>query len=189
MKTCVKCGGGFPATVEYFYREKTTKDGLKSWCKKCHVAYNHNRREQNREMYREYNRKWRGNNIEKVREALNCYRAKNPWVRISNSVSGHIRKSLADGKGGRRWELLVGYTLDDLMSHLELQFKPGMLWDNFGEWHIDHIRPVSDFHFESCEDLEFKQCWSLWNLQPMWGKDNLSKGNKCDAPPLPLHSG
>ena len=53
-----------------------------------------------------------------------------------------------------------------------------MNWDNYGEWHIDHIKPISSFIFESSEDEEFKRCWSLDNLQPMWGIENIKKGNK-----------
>jgi len=201
MKTCSKCLKDLPATEEYFYRHSRSKDGFQYWCKKCNIAYGHNHREQNKEMYRGHRRKWRRNNIEQAREALclwrkrnpghhaqylKSYNAENPWARIRNSVSNKIRKSLVGGKGGRSWELLVGYTLDELMAHLESQFKPGMSWDNFGEWHIDHIRPVSDFDFTTTDDPEFKACWSLWNLQPLWGKDNLIKGSNCEAPPLPL---
>ena len=66
------------------------------------------------------------------------------------------------------------------MSHIESQFKEGMSWKNHGihGWHIDHIRPISSFNFESCNDPEFKECWALENLQPLWAKENLSKSNK-----------
>jgi len=45
-------------------------------------------------------------------------------------------------------------------------------------WHIDHIRPISAFSFTVPEDPEFKECWALNNLQPLWAFDNLSKGGK-----------
>ena len=117
-------------------------------------------------------------------------RRANPKFRVSDNVSGAMRKSIAERKAGRHWEDLVGYTLDDLMNHLESQFTKGMVWENYGNggWHIDHIRPVSDFNFSSPEDPEFVACWSLWNLQPLWARDNFSKRDKCPAPPLPLVS-
>lgn len=113
-----------------------------------------------------------------------------PKTRISRGISQYICLSLKNGKQGYHWEDAVGYSLDDLMTHLESQFTKGMTWENHGKrgWHIDHIRPVADFNFESPDDPEFKECWSLWNLQPMWAKDNLSKGGKCIAPPLPLRN-
>jgi hypothetical protein len=55
-----------------------------------------------------------------------------------------------------------------------------MTWDNYGEWHIDHIKPISSFTFETCDDEQFKECWSLENLQPMWGVENIKKGNKIN---------
>jgi hypothetical protein len=64
------------------------------------------------------------------------------------------------------------------MNHLEKQFTKGMTWDNYGEWHVDHIRPMSSFNFTSVDDPEFKECWALCNLQPLWELDNLSKGSE-----------
>jgi hypothetical protein len=98
--------------------------------------------------------------------------------RLNMRFASYLRQCLRRGKNGRHWEIIVGYTLEDLMNHLESQFKDGINWDNFGKWHIDHIIPVSAFHFESYDDPEFKACWALSNLQPLWALDNLKKGNK-----------
>ena len=63
------------------------------------------------------------------------------------------------------------------MYKLESQFKDGMTWYNYGEWHVDHIKPISLFNFKHPTDNEFQECWSLDNLQPLWAIDNLSKGS------------
>jgi hypothetical protein len=78
---------------------------------------------------------------------------------------------------------LLGYDLSDLRSHLESKFRDGMTWERFmsGEIHIDHIRPVSSFNISSDRCEEFKECWSLSNLQPLWAIDNLKKGSKIDV--------
>lgn len=57
-----------------------------------------------------------------------------------------------------------------------------MTWENHGihGWHIDHKIPVSAFKFKKPEDEDFKLCWSLKNLQPLWAFDNISKKNKID---------
>ena len=68
---------------------------------------------------------------------------------------------------------------EDLEKHLESKFEEGMSWDNYGEWHIDHIIPQSHFDINSADCEEFKKCWSLENLQPLWKKDNLKKSNNA----------
>jgi hypothetical protein len=93
-----------------------------------------------------------------------------------------MRQSLNGGKCGRRWTELVGWTVDDLKQHLESQFTEGMTWDNHGQvgWHIDHKIPVSSFNITSYKCNDFKKCWSLNNLQPLWYDDNIRKGNKVE---------
>jgi len=61
------------------------------------------------------------------------------------------------------------------MRHIERQFTKGMSWDNIDKWHIDHIVPVSSFKFETPDDPDFKACWALTNLRPLWAKENQTK--------------
>lgn len=100
--------------------------------------------------------------------------------RLSNRLSKAIGKSLKGNKNGNHWEDLVGYTLNSLIKHFKKLFRPGMTWENYGEWHIDHIIPISIFNFTRPEHRDFKRCWALKNLQPLWAKENLEKHNKTD---------
>lgn len=75
---------------------------------------------------------------------------------------------------------LLGFTRDELMANLERQFVKGMTWRNMGEWHIDHVVPKSSFEFTTAEDANFKRCWALTNLRPLWSEKNLSKGSKVE---------
>jgi len=72
----------------------------------------------------------------------------------------------------------LGYDIDALRDHIEKQFNDGMMWENYGKWHIDHIIPASMFRYSSFHDKEFKECWALENLRPLWAKDNLQKSNR-----------
>lgn len=98
--------------------------------------------------------------------------------KLSLCISAQIRHSLNGNKNGRHWEDLVNYTLEQLKQYLEDLFQPGMMWDNYGKWHIDHKIPISSFNITSYKCEDFKKCWSLGNLQPLWAEDNLSKGSK-----------
>ena len=75
----------------------------------------------------------------------------------------------------RKWRELTGYDIEDLLVRLQGQFQPGMSWENYGEWHIDHIKPVAAFKYHK-PDKAFRECWALDNLQPLWAKENRIKG-------------
>jgi hypothetical protein len=68
---------------------------------------------------------------------------------------------------------LLGCRLEKLKRHLEDQFEEGKTWDNYGEWHIDHIKPCTSFDFTKEKDQ--KECFHYTNLQPLWAEDNLKK--------------
>ena len=96
--------------------------------------------------------------------------------RLNRGISNLIRAGIKSGsKRRRKWETLVGYTLSDLMQHLERQFTAGMTWENRGDWHIDHVRPLCSFNFETPDCPQFREAWALTNLRPLWAKDNLTK--------------
>lgn len=73
------------------------------------------------------------------------------------------------------WSDYLGYTIDELRVHIEKQFTYGMSWDNRHEWHIDHIVPICAFVIESVDSEEFKVCFGLRNLRPIWPDDNREK--------------
>lgn len=66
----------------------------------------------------------------------------------------------------------------ELVVHIERQFLRDMSWENYGEWHLDHIVPVASFNFERPDDPDFLQCWALTNLRPYWALANMSKGGR-----------
>ena len=74
----------------------------------------------------------------------------------------------------------IGCATHELRRHLESKFTEGMSWDNYGlkGWEIDHIKPLSSFDLSDSE--QFKKACHYSNLQPLWVKDNRSKGQKCD---------
>lgn len=140
--------------------------------------------EKNREHLREYHTKWREENRESLNEYKRVYektkKDSDPKYRLASYTRTAIYTSLKErniNKYKNTFELLP-YTLEQLIQHLEGGFEENMTWENYGKWHVDHIKPMSLFKFKNSEDKEFQECWSLKNLQPLWGEDNLSKGSK-----------
>ena len=70
----------------------------------------------------------------------------------------------------------IGCSRDELCDHLESMFAEGMSWDNMGEWHIDHIKPLSSF--DVLDESDRAKANNFSNLQPLWAIDNLKKYNK-----------
>jgi len=129
----------------------------------------------------EYKKEWEKNNKDK-RSKYTAKVESKIEKRLSRRLSRAIWQSLKGNKNGKHWENLVGYLLEDLIIHLESLFKTDMNWFNYGRggWSIDHIRPISSFNFSSYDDPEFKKCWALENLQPLWESENIRKGNKIE---------
>lgn len=112
------------------------------------------------------------------------------WRRkkLKNNIHFKIKRNISNGiwcklkrRGCKKNEetlKCLPYTIEQLKKHLEKLFKPGMSWDNYGKWHIDHIVPDSSYNYISVTDKQFLQSWSLKNLQPLWAIDNIRKSNK-----------
>lgn len=208
-KYCSECESLLPATTEFFYRHKL-KSGLLSLfslCKACKKLrakqYPLNTSKFQRAArirktathkrflgIQHHNQHTKGLPLQgtwaeryKQRHGKSRYqvRASNPTYRINSSMSGSIWRAVKTGKSGKSWTRFVDYTIDELKQHLQNNFKPGMSFNNYGLWHIDHIRPISSFGNIEIGSPEFKECWSLSNLQPLWAVDNLRKSDKYSA--------
>lgn len=146
-----------------------------------HKSYRASWRAKNAKRIRAYNREWLNRPESRERKRARDRkdyetRRQSLTLRLHYNFSRRINASLR-GQGNTNWEKLIGYSLKQLKAHLESLFAPGMSWKNYGEWHIDHTRPVSTFYFSDYDCPDFKACWALSNLQPLWGVDNCSKKN------------
>lgn len=74
---------------------------------------------------------------------------------------------------------LIGCSINELCAHLESLFKPGMSWQNFGEWEVDHIKPCCKFNLLCYEEQAV--CFHFSNLQPLWMRENRRKGGRYNA--------
>ena len=160
----------------YCYRERN-KNNISKTSKKY--------RENNKKSIQKFNQKYskRPEVIKRENKRIQLKRDTDPIFRLNNSLSSGIRLSLRFNnlsKNRRHWENIVGYTIQELKEHLEKLFKIGMSWDNYGKkgWHIDHVIPKVFFKYKNTNDTEFKYCWSLDNLQPLWENDNYVKNDK-----------
>lgn len=104
--------------------------------------------------------------------------AEDPSFKAASAIRNMLKRVLTasgEKKSGLTYAML-GYTGVQLMEHLESLFSDGMSWENYGEWHIDHIKPVSLFMKEG--ETRPHVVNALHNLQPLWAEDNFAKSNK-----------
>jgi len=71
---------------------------------------------------------------------------------------------------------LLGCSRDELKNLLEKKFTKNMTFENYGEWEIDHIRPLASFNLKSVDEI--KICFNHNNIQPLWKSENRSKKDK-----------
>lgn len=132
--------------------------------------------EMNKSKVKQRSKSWKKNNPDKLRDSGLKWRSKETSKAITFMRSS-LRRVLKTEKNGRT-EKILGYTRFDLIKHIEKQFTKGMSWDNYGEWHIDHIIPVSVLLSQGVTEPNKINCLS--NLRPLWAGDNLSKGAKVE---------
>jgi hypothetical protein len=143
-----------------------------------HRAYNL----RNKGKCRELTARYRRENPEKCRRDARNYgsnrRKVDPEYQLTCNLRCRLYQALAR-QGATKANgtiALTGCSAVELKSHLEGQFTDGMTWDNYGDWHMDHIKPCASF--DLMIDSEQRECFHYTNLQPLWAEDNLIKGKK-----------
>ena len=127
------------------------------------IDYQYQYKKENSEKVKGCQSRYRKNNREKIYESKLKWIEKNPHIISWRNVLKNTLKRLNSTKEGKTIELL-GYRAIDLKKHIESLFTKGMSWDNYGEWHIDHIMPVSSFNPKTPVSV----VCALSNLQPLW---------------------
>ena len=93
--------------------------------------------------------------------------------RFKKSLRARFKKAVKEEWRTGSFIDSLGCSIEDLKTHLKSQFQPGMSWDNYGEWEIDHIVPFCKIDLSNWEQL--KSVIHYTNLQPLWKKDHIKK--------------
>jgi len=187
MKLCIKCESY--KNLKEFHNLKISKDGKQKYCKICRKIYytneeykNHKRLldkysyDLNKLQKLKYSKDYYKNNKDKVNKYYNTKRSLDINFKLKQNLRSRLNKALKNNyKSGSAVQDL-GCSIEFLKYYLESKFQPGMSWENYGQWHIDHIKPLSKFNLQIRSEL-LEVC-HYTNLQPLWKLDNISKGNR-----------
>jgi superfamily II DNA helicase RecQ len=110
------------------------------------------------------------------REYIRNKSHKNINFRIQRYLSNRIYYALKGICKSERTIKLLGCSVEFLKQHLQKKFTTGMSFNNYGKWHIDHIKPCAKFDLSRLS--EQRKCFNYTNLQPLWAIDNIKKGSK-----------
>ena len=114
----------------------------------------------------------------RVEYACNRHRCKMKTCmlyRLNYNIRSRLR-SLLRSKGVRKTplaEFYLGCSTHDFRLYISSKFQDGMTWENYGEWHLDHIVPVSSA--ESEQDIIDLNHYT--NFQPLWKNANMHKSD------------
>lgn len=191
MKKCSKCKE--EKDLSQFDKQNEKKCKLRSSCKTCNKEWFLENKDKIKEYKREYylrtkerDKAKKEDYYEKHKKEINSYKVtwqkkredNDPVFKLKRRLNNLIWQSF---KRRNKYfyksissEHILGCSTDFFIQYISNKFTEGMTLDNHGEWHIDHITPVSIAKTE--EDL-IKLC-HYTNLQPLWAVDNLKKGNK-----------
>jgi len=210
LKKCSRCGE--TKTISSFHKDKSTKDGFRSYCKCCIKKYQEENKEQilrhrrdyykkNTEKERSYNKKYFENNRKKCleynleyynnnkveinkrkiiynKEYRKLRRRVDSIFKLSTNIGSLIRQSIRNQGYSKNSKTnhILGCSYEQFKHYLEKQFTEGIIWSNFGLWHLDHIIPISS----ATNEEEVIALNHYTNFQPLWAEDNIKKSNKLD---------
>ena len=172
MKHCTRC----------FRLRDLTEYGqngpyLRSHCKACEVV--RVRQYYNQEKRKEYNRQYRASNMEHIRQIKQKYESRKRAEDIQYGIRTALRRRVGEAvkRGSRAGSAVrdLGCSISAFKLYIENQFESDMSWHNYGQWHLDHIVPLS--HFDLTNRQQFLEACNWLNYQPLWAIENLLKSD------------
>lgn len=179
-KKCLRCN--IVKNLHHFKITRKSNDNFTNVCMDCLP-----KNTWTLEKQREYEKKYRMNNPEKVKEK---YRKQELNVnrRIRKRLNSRIMEALLTSSQRKRKKTIeyIGCNIDFFRNWISSQFQEGMSWENHGQWHLDHVKPCSSFDLSNCDEIQRCFCWK--NMQPLWASDNLTKSGRIDNSLIEKHS-
>lgn len=148
-------------TEEMKQRERSQRAKYTKENRERKAIYDVEYRKINADRIRKYKKKWEDQN------------KNNPLKKIKHNLRRRVIHVLKGNLKADKTFALIGCSAEDFKRHIESLWAPGMSWENYGEWHIDHIKEC--FRFDLSDPEQQRICFHYTNQRPLWKKDNLTR--------------
>jgi hypothetical protein len=196
-KVCTKCNK--EKSIEEFNKRSDSKDGKDIYCKTCKSEMTNKWKKENpiklkqskkisdkkwyqnnKQRKTNTNNRWKENNTEYVKDWFSSYKKEreklDPSFKMANKIRNRLWYALKGKNKHCKFDEYTGCSRQDLVIYLESLFEPGMTWDNYGKWEVDHREPL--FKFDLTDIKQLKDACNYTNLQPIWKEDHKKKTKK-----------
>jgi len=180
MRTCTICKEKKPLTEFYtrYYKCKVCwkqSESYKSTFKKRN-EYNREWDKNNKDKILEYRKKFKTNNPNYMAEWMAKKREQDPVFKISQNMRTRLGNVIRAKNYTKRNHLheVLGISWSGFEKYVSSLFEDGMNWDNYGEWELDHIKPLA----MAVDGDEVLKLFHYKNLQPLWKNENRKKRDK-----------
>lgn len=172
IKKCTVCN--LEKSLKQYKTNLKSNDNFSNICIDCSP-----KSEWTVEKQRISEKKYRLNNPDKIKEK---YKKQSLDInrRVRNSLNHRISESLKsmNNKKTNKTKQYIGCEISFFRTWIQYQFQQNMSWNNYGEWHLDHVKPCSSYNLNNNNDV--LECFNWKNYQPLWSKDNLIKSDKIN---------
>ncbi len=167
---CNRCN--LDKSSQLFRTNKRSTTGYFKTCMECWKPS-----EITTERRREYEKRYASKHPEKIKE-----KNRKQGQKLQRKIKDRLRSRITSALSCINYKKIdktinyLGCSLDYLKKWFEYQFSDEISWNNYAEWHIDHVNPCESFDLTKPE--EQAKCFNWSNLRPCLIKENLTKGAK-----------
>lgn len=179
---CKICSNIYTKNYRQRNKEKVRSHNRKSYHNNVEKRRSYRKKyyKENKEKLNTYNRKYNQENKKILNAKANVRRKAKLHYDLNFKIRLNLRNRMHQAlKGNYKSGSAVqdlGCSIDEYIKYIEAKFTEGMTWENYGEWHLDHIKPLTSF--DLIDRQQFLEAAHYTNYQPLWAEDNLRKGRK-----------
>jgi hypothetical protein len=139
-------------------------------------------RKKHKERLRKQGEKYRKVHKKEINKWAEERKKTNLNFKLAHNLRSRLNKAIRNKQKAGSAIFDLGCSIEYLIDYFKSMFYINpitgeiMSWENYGKWHVDHIKPL--ISFDLTDRKQFLEACNFINLQPLWAEDNLHKSDK-----------